>query len=99
MEIDHGTLSIKEAESSIEEGKDSIQCSTGTKLRVRLINDESYINLSPAGLTYISVNGYAIGGLFNLLAGVNVLGLITKSLGVNNVGSYFGNAIMVIEPV
>ncbi|WP_148666818.1 hypothetical protein [Serratia marcescens] len=98
MEIDHGTLSIKEAESSIAEGKVSIQCSTGTKVRVRFINDEPYINLSPAGLAYISVNGYAIGGVFNLLAGVNVLNLTSKLFGVNNAGSYFGSAIMVIEP-
>ncbi|HEB0054569.1 TPA: hypothetical protein RYX77_004373 [Serratia marcescens] len=98
VEIDHGTLSIKEAESSIAEGKVSIQCSTGTKVRVRFINDEPYIKLSPAGIAYISVNGYAIGGVFNLLAGVNVLNLTSKLFGVNNAGRYFGSAIMVIEP-
>ncbi len=98
VEIDHGTISIKEAESSIAEGKVSIQCSSGTKVKVRFINDEPYIKLAPTGLAYISVNGYAMGSVFNMMAGVNILNLTSRLFGVKNAGNYFGSAIMVIEP-
>lgn len=98
VEINHGTISIKETESSIAEGRVSIQCSVGTKVIVRFVNDESYINLTPGGLAYISVNGYPMGSLLNMVAGVNVINLTSRLFGVKNAGEYFGVAIMVIEP-
>lgn len=96
--LDHGTISLKEADGHSAEDSLSVQCSSGTTVRLKLIDDQDYIPLTPNGKAYLTIDGKASGSLFALPGGSSTLAVKDKLSNLTLGGVYYGSSILVIEP-
>ncbi|CAI2027002.1 hypothetical protein [Serratia fonticola] len=96
--LDHGTISLKEAEGHSAEDSLNVQCSSGTTMRLKLIGDLDYIPLTPEGKSYLTIDGKAPGSLFALPGGSSTLAVKDKLSNLTLGGVYYGSSILVIEP-
>lgn len=96
--LDHGTISLKEADGHSAEDSLNVQCSSGTTVRLKLIGDQDYIPLTPNGKAYLTIDGKAPGSLFALPGGNSTLAVKDKLSHLTLGGIYYGSSILVIEP-
>ncbi|OKP28064.1 hypothetical protein BSQ40_12700 [Serratia fonticola] len=96
--LDHGTISLKEAEGHSAEDSLNVQCSSGTTVRLKLIGDQDYVPLTPGGKAYLTIDGKAPGSLFALPGGSSTLAVKDKLSDLTLGGVYYGSSILVIEP-
>lgn len=97
--LDHGTISLKEADGHSAEDSLSVQCSSGTTVRLKLIGDQDYIPLTPNGKAYLTIDGKAPGSLFALPGGSSTLAVKDKLSNLTLGGIYSGSSVLVIEPM
>ncbi|WP_145567346.1 hypothetical protein [Yersinia aleksiciae] len=95
--LDHGRLSVKEAEGHSVSDTLNIQCSTSSAVTLRLMNMEKFIHLSDTARANIFVNGSSIGSVYGLKAGDNVLTISDQLTGITKPGELSGMAVLVIE--
>lgn len=96
--LDHGTISLKEAEGHSAEDSLNVECSSGTTVRLKLIGDQDYVPLAPEGKSYLTIDGKAPGSLFALPGGSSTLAVKDKLSNMTLGGVYYGSSILVIEP-
>lgn len=96
--LDHGTISLKEAEGHSAEDSLGVECSSGTTVRLKLIGDQDYVPLTPGGKAYLTIDGKAPGSLFALPGGSSTLAVKDKLSDLTLGGVYYGSSILVIEP-
>ncbi|WP_411753040.1 hypothetical protein [Serratia sp. (in: enterobacteria)] len=96
--LDHGTISLKEAEGHSAEDSLNVQCTSGTTMRLKLIGDLDYIPLTPDGKAYLTIDGKAPGSLFALPGGSSTLAVKDKLSNLTLGGVYYGSSVLVIEP-
>ncbi|NTY86582.1 hypothetical protein FCH33_07320 [Serratia fonticola] len=96
--LDHGTISLKEAEGHSAEDSLGVQCTTGTTVQLKLVGVPDYIPLTQNGKAYITIDGKAPGSLFALPAGNSTLTVADKLSNVSKGGIYYGMSILIMEP-
>ena len=96
--LDHGRLSVKETEGHSASDKLNIQCTTGSSVTLRLMNNEKHVRLSNTARANIFVDGNAIGRSHYLNAGNNLLTISDQLTGITTPGEWNGMAVLVIEP-
>ncbi len=96
--LDHGTISLKEAEGHSAEDSLGVQCTTGTTVQLKLVGVPDYIPLTQNGKAYITIDGKAPGSLFDLPAGNSTLTVTDRLSNVTKGGVYYGMSILVMEP-
>jgi len=96
--LDHGTLSLQDAEGSSKTAALSVNCTSATKIILRFTSDEPYIYLAPSGKAQITINDQPLGSTFNLPAGASTLTVKDVLSGVTVGGQYVGTSVLVMNP-
>ncbi|BET42181.1 MULTISPECIES: MrpH family fimbial adhesin [Atlantibacter] len=96
--LDHGTLSLKDAEGSTKSASLAVDCTSSTKVVLRFTSDEPYIYLAPSGKAQVTINDQPLGSIFNLPKGASTLTVKDVLSGVTVGGQYVGTSVLVMNP-
>lgn len=96
--LDHGTLSLKDAEGSTKSASLAVDCTSSTKVVLRFTSDEPYIYLAPSGKAQVTINDQPLGSIFDLPKGASTLTVKDVLSGVTVGGQYVGTSVLVMNP-
>jgi len=99
--LNHGVLSLDEAAGHRRSTLVDIKCTVGTTVKLRLMNNESYIDLKNGLRSNIFIEGRtpAPAVKLNLQAGNNMVNVSDQLTGVITPGSFYGSGVLIIEPI
>ncbi|WP_133052127.1 hypothetical protein [Cronobacter sakazakii] len=96
--IDHGTITLKEAEGHSSSTVMSVDCSTSIAVEFHLITDEPYIYLTPSGKAEITVDDKPMKSKVSLPSGTSQLTIKDVLSGVTAEGKNTGSSVLVMMP-
>lgn len=96
--LDHGAISLTQAEGHSAEDSLSIQCNSSATVQLKLVGGLDYIPLTPNGKAYLSIDGKAPGSVISLPYGNSTLAVTDKLSNLSQSGVYYGSSILVLEP-
>lgn len=96
--IEHGSITLKEAEGHSASTTLSVDCSTSIAVEFHLITDEPYIYLTPTGKAEITVDNKPMKSKINLPAGASQLTIKDVLTGVTAEGKNTGSSVLVMMP-
>lgn len=96
--LDHGTLSLQDAEGSSATTQLNVNCTRAIKVSLRLTTDQPYIYLTPSGKADITIDNKKPGAAFDLPVGSSTLSVKDVISGVTVGGQYIGSSVLVISP-
>lgn len=97
--FNHGVLQLSEAAGHSRSTKININCTSGTTVKLRLMNNQSYVELQNGLRSDIFIEGQAPAVSLRLQAGANAVNMSDKLTGVINPGGFYGSSVLVMEPM
>lgn len=98
LTLDHGNLTLGNANGSEASKKVEIHCSIATTVTLRLASDINYIPLQNNARANIMINDKPVGGRFNFPASYSEIEIKSVLDGVSMEGDYSGTSVLIIEP-
>ncbi|EOC1473780.1 hypothetical protein ACM915_001795 [Cronobacter turicensis] len=95
--LDHGTISLKEAEGSSASAQMGVQCTTQMAVTFNIISNDKYIYLDD-GKSEISVNDVPLNTKVDLPEGDSSLHVKDYLTGVTKEGYHTGSSVLVMMP-
>jgi hypothetical protein len=96
--LNHGTLSVTDANGSEATEWINMRCTVATKVTLRLASDIDYIPMQNNARAHIKINGKSVGGQYDFPAGDTQLEIKSVLENITQDGDYTGFTVMVIEP-
>lgn len=97
--LDHGTLTVTDANGNETSQWVNMRCSTATKVTIRFASGIDYIPMQNNAKANIKVDGQSVGGKFYFPAGDTQVEIKSILEDITQAGDYTGNTVMIIEPV
>lgn len=98
INLNHGSISIKDIAKSVASASVSISCSQKNTVRLSLASKLTYVPLSNDGKANILINNKKPGVKHSLAMGLSSLTITSKLEGITQGGVYSGTAVLIIEP-
>lgn len=95
--LDHGTITLKDAEGSSSASSVGVQCTTPTAVTFNLITNDTYVYLDE-GKSEISVDNKPLNTKIDLEQGDSQLAIKDKLTGINSEGAHTGSSVLVMMP-
>ncbi|VEA61595.1 Uncharacterised protein [Serratia plymuthica] len=97
--LNHGVLRFEDANGHSSSAQLNINCTVGTTVKLRLMNNQTYIDLQNGLRSDIFIEGNPVGGSIKLQAGRNMVSMNDQLSGEISSGAFYGSAVLVMEPV
>lgn len=97
--FNHGVLSLSDAAGHSRSARVDINCTVGTTVKLRLLNDSSYIDLKNGLRSDIFIEGKPPAVSLRLNAGMNGVNMSDKLAGTIRAGDFYGSSVLIIEPI
>ncbi|CAI1174253.1 MULTISPECIES: MrpH family fimbial adhesin [Serratia] len=97
--FNHGVLSFSDAAGHSRSTQVNINCTVGTTVKLRLLNNESFIDLKNGLRGDIFIEGKPPTVNLKLQTGNNTVNMSDKLSGEIKPGSFYGASVLVIEPI
>ncbi|QJW53198.1 hypothetical protein HL670_00048 [Serratia plymuthica] len=97
--FNHGVLSLSDAAGHSRSARVDINCTVGTTVKLRLLNDSSYIDLKNGFRSDIFIEGKPPAVSLRLNAGINGVNMSDKLAGMIREGDFYGSSVLIIEPI
>lgn len=95
--LDHGTMTLKDAEGSSATSSVGVQCTTPTAVTFNLVTNDTYVYLDE-GKSEISVDNKPLNTKIDLEQGDSQLAIKDKLTGINSEGAHTGSSVLVMMP-
>lgn len=95
--LDHGTITLKQAEGSMATTQMKVQCTTPSAVTFSMINDDKYVYLDE-GKSEITVNDLPLKTKIDLPYGDSIMPVKDLLTGVTTEGLHTGSSILVMMP-
>lgn len=95
--LDHGVVTLKDAEGSSASATMKLRCTTPTAVKFNLITSEKYVYLDE-GKAEIQINNLPLKTKVNLPSGDSSLPIKDLLTGVNSEGYHTGSSVLVMMP-
>lgn len=95
--LDHGVISLQEAEGSTVTGQIGLQCTTPTAVTFNLMTNDKYLYLDE-GKAEITVNDLPLKTKINLPKGSSTMPIKDVLTGVTKEGFHTGSSVLVMMP-
>lgn len=95
--LDHGTISLQEAEGSVATGNLGVQCTSDVSVTFNLVTQDKYIYLDE-GKSEITVDDRPLNTKLDLKKGDSQLPIKDLLTGVTSEGFHTGSSVLVLEP-
>ncbi len=95
--LDHGTMTLKDAEGSSASSTVGVQCTTPTSVAFNLITNDTYVYLDE-GKSEILVDNKPLNTKIDLDKGDSQLAIKDKLTGINSEGAHTGSSVLVMMP-
>lgn len=95
--LDHGTISLKNAEGSTASSQVGVQCTTPTSVVFNLMTNDSYVYLDE-GKSEITVDNKPLNTKIDLAQGDTELAIKDRLTGINSEGLHTGSSVLVMNP-
>ncbi|NCH59557.1 hypothetical protein [Cronobacter dublinensis] len=96
--IDHGIISLKDAEGHSASTNLRVDCSNQIAVEFTLIGDEPYVYLKPSGKSEIKVDGKPLKNRIDLPTGSSTLKIEDLLTGVTAEGVNTGSSVLIMMP-
>lgn len=96
--LDHGELLLNEAEGHSRSAQVNINCTSGTTVKLRLLNNLPYIDLKKGFRSDIFIDGKPPAVELQLQGGDNLVNISDKLTGAVNIGAFYGSSVLIMEP-
>lgn len=96
--LDHGQLTVSDANGSEVSQKVNMRCTTATKITLRLASDVDYIALQNNARAKIKIDNKKVGGTFDFPQGDSQVEVKSILEGITQAGDYDGITVLVVEP-
>lgn len=97
IELDHGTITLKEAEGSSASANVGVTCTTPTSVTFNLVTNDKYVYLDE-GKSEISIDNKPLNTKIDLAEGATELRIKDLLTGVNSEGAHTGSSVLVMAP-
>lgn len=97
IELDHGTITLKEAEGSSASANVGVSCTTPTSVTFNLVTNDKYVYLDE-GKSEISIDNKPLNTKIDLAEGATELRIKDLLTGVNSEGAHTGSSVLVMAP-
>lgn len=98
INLNHGSISIKDLATSTASASFSINCSEKNNIKLSLESKLTYVPLNIDAKANILINNKQPGSQHNLPAGLSSLNITSQLEGITQGGTYSGTAVLIIEP-
>lgn len=95
--LDHGTITLKQAEGDVASTSMSVQCTVATAVTFNLITDDKYIYLDE-GKSEITVDNQPLNSKINLPQGDSQMPVKDLLTGITSEGFHTGSSVLVMMP-
>jgi len=99
INLNHGSISIKDVTTSKASASFSINCSQANNVKLSLASKLTYIPLNNDAKANIMINNKNPGQQHSLPTGLSSLTITSQLEGITQSGNYSGTAVLIIEPV
>lgn len=96
--IDHGVLTVTDANGDTASELVTMRCTTATKVTLRLLSGVDYIPMQDNAKAKIRIDGKSAGGTFDFPAGNTQVLLESTLMDIKKEGDYSGYSVLIIEP-
>ncbi|EOL8944467.1 hypothetical protein ROK90_12920 [Cronobacter dublinensis] len=96
--LDHGTITLQDAEGHSAQTKVNVNCSTSMSVSFSLVTNEPYLLLSPAGKSTITIADKPLGSAINIQSGASSLTVKDMLSGVNTTGVSSASTVLFMMP-
>lgn len=98
INLDHGSLSVSDAEGSVASAPLDVACTADTSVKFSLETRQDYIYLQPTGKAAITVNDKPLNSQITLPSGPSTVMVKDMLSGVTAEGVNSGSSVIIMEP-
>lgn len=98
INLNHGSISIRDVATSTASASVSINCSQKNNLKLSLASKLTYVPLNNDAKANILINNKQPGEKHSLETGLSSLTITSQLEGITQGGTYSGTAVLIIEP-
>lgn len=99
LTFDHGVIRLSDVAGHSRSAQLNINCTVGASVRLRLLSNDSYVDLQDGLRSEIFIEGKPLTANVKLNVGNNVFSMSDKLTGNINPGLFSGSSVLIMEPL